>query len=133
MALVWRLWLWNDCINERASQENRGILPHLEIREKDVSVCGLLLQVKVHMGSPGQKPCATNVANHVGLQYSTIGNMKLHHILASNTPFYISMDVRYNSMSLKNSYGAGQSASQANRRLQAFIWRTSYGNAHYNC
>ena len=33
--------------------------------------------------------------------------------LPANAPINISMDVRYNSTSLKNSYGCGQSASQA--------------------
>ena len=42
--------------------------------------------------------------------------------LPENAPINISMDVRYNSTTVKNSYGAGQAASQA---IQAAIeWQT---------
>ena len=119
------------------------------------------LYSEVNTASHGQKPCAPNVAIHVGLQDTTMGNTKLRHILATantpppcrsgmqrksnrvatitsqsttddlqqkrektreinvlrglpaNAPINISMDVRYNSTSLKNSYGCGQNASQA--------------------
>ena len=45
------------------------------------------LYSEVNRGSRGQKPCAPNVAIHVGLQDTTMGNTKLRHILATtNTP-----------------------------------------------
>ena len=45
------------------------------------------LYSEVNTGSRGQKPCAPNVAIHVGLQDTTMGNTKLRHILpTTNTP-----------------------------------------------
>ena len=114
------------------------------------------LYSEVYTGNRGEKPYAPNVAIHVGLQDSTLGNTNLRHImtttntpspsrsgmqktsnqvstitsqsttddlqqnrentrevnvlrdLAVSAPINISMDVRYNSTSLKNSYGCGQ-------------------------
>ena len=45
------------------------------------------LYSEVYTGSRGQKPYAPNVAIHVGLQDSTLGNTKLRHIqVTTNTP-----------------------------------------------
>ena len=167
--------MWNDCFKEHASREDTCILPHFEVHENKFGLCWqqslsctachyksrmYKLYSEVNTGSRGQKPCAPNVAIHVGLQDTMMGNTKLRHILPTtntpppsrsgmqrtsnrlpqlllsprlmtysrrgkkpeinvlrglpaNAPINISMDVRYNSTSLKNSYGCGQSASQA--------------------
>ena len=97
----------------------------LFVLETVIVLCGLSLQVvyakpvfRSDTGSPGQKPCAPNKAIDVGLQDSPMGNTKLQHIddlrqksvnvlrgLRANAPVNISMDMRYNPTSLKNSYG----------------------------
>ena len=167
--------MWNDCFKEHASREDTCILPHFEVHEKKFGLCWqqslsctachyksrmYKLYSEVNTGSRGQKPCAPNVAIHVGLQDTTMETQSCDtfcpqqtHLpqveagckghptglpqlllsprlmtysrrgkkpeinvlrgLPANAPINISMDVRYNSTSLKNSYGCGQSASQA--------------------
>ena len=92
----------NDCFKEHASREDTCILPHFEVHEKKFGLCWqqslsctachyksrmYKLYSEVNTGSRGQKPCAPNVAIHVGLQDTTMGNTKLRHILTTtNTP-----------------------------------------------
>ena len=94
--------MWNDCFKEHASREDTCILPHFEVHEKKIGLCWqqslsctachyksrmYKLYSEVNTGSRGQKPCAPNVAIHVGLQDTTMGNTKLRHILpTTNTP-----------------------------------------------
>ena len=94
--------MWNDCFKEHASREDTCILPHFEVHEKKFGLCWqqslsctachyksrmYKLYSEVNTGSRGQKPCAPNVAIHVGLQDTTMGNTKLRHILTTtNTP-----------------------------------------------
>ena len=94
--------MWNDCFKEHASRKDTCILPHFEVHEKKFGLCWqqslsctachyksrmYKLYSEVNTGSRGQKPCAPNVAIHVGLQDTTMGNTKLRHILTTtNTP-----------------------------------------------
>ena len=94
--------MWNDCFKEHASREDTCILPHFEVHENKVGLCWQQslsctachyksrmhkLYSEVNTCSRGQKPCAPNVAIHVGLQDTTMGNTKLRHILpTTNTP-----------------------------------------------
>ena len=94
--------MWNDCFKEHTSREDTCILPHFEVHEKKFGLCWqqslsctachyksrmYKLYSEVNTGSRGQKPCAPNVAIHVGLQDTTMGNTKLRHILpTTNTP-----------------------------------------------
>ena len=73
--------MWNDCFKEHASREDTCILPHFEVHEKKFGLCWqqslsctachyksrmYKLYSEVNTGSRGQKPCAPNVAIHVG-------------------------------------------------------------------
>ena len=94
--------MWNDCFKEHASREDTCILPHFEVHEKKIGLCWQQslsytachyksrmhkLYSEVNTCSRGQEPCAPNVAIHVGLQVTTMGNTKLRHILpTTNTP-----------------------------------------------
>ena len=77
--------MWNDCFKEHASREDTCILPHFEVHEKKLGLCWqqslsctachyksrmYKLCSEVNTGSRCQKPCAPNVAIHVGLHDS---------------------------------------------------------------
>ena len=81
--------MWNDCFKEHASREDTCILPLFEVHKKKFGLCWqqslsctachyksrmYKLYSEVNTGSRGQKPCAPNVAIHVGLQDTTMGN-----------------------------------------------------------
>ena len=99
----------NECFTEHA-KNTTCTSPQLEVHdERQIGLCWKMslhrlqceyqsgmykLYTEVDTGSCDQTPATSNVALHVGLQDSTIGTMKMRHIMAAtNTPPPLQADV----------------------------------------